>query len=68
MAEALEAQLDRIQTRIAQIENGASEFQTATRRLKNHELNVLYDREKDLIKRIAMQKNGNTAYVGRPTR
>lgn len=66
MAETLEVQLDRVQTRIAAIESGASEYQIGSRRLKNHELATLYTREKDLMNRIAKQNNGNVAYMGRP--
>ena len=68
MAETLEVQLDRVQTRIAAIESGASEYQIGSRRLKNHELATLYAREKDLLNRIAMKSSGNTAYMGRPIR
>ena len=68
MAETLEAQLERVQLRIAAIEDGVSEYQTSNKRLKNHELTTLYAREKDLINRIAMKSSGNTAYMGRQIR
>jgi len=66
LAETLEVQLERVQTRIAAIENGASEYQVGGRRVKNHELSTLYTREKDLLNRIAIRDNGSVAYAGRP--
>lgn len=51
--ESLEEQLERVQRRIAQIEEGAKEYGIGNRKVTNHELTVLYARESDLKSAIA---------------
>ena len=48
LAESIAAQLERVQRRIAQIEEGVKEYRIGNRRVSNHELTVLYAREAEL--------------------
>jgi len=58
MAETLAAQLTRVQAAIAVIEEGAQSITAEDgRSLRRGELKVLYEREKNLIRRIEFENN-----------
>ncbi len=56
MAESIAAQLERVQRRIAQIEEGVKEYGIGNRRVSNHELTVLYTRESELKALLAEEE------------
>lgn len=61
--ETIESQLERVQTRIAQIESGAKEYGIGNRRVVNHELAVLYEREAELKAALAEASGSNYSFA-----
>ena len=55
MAETLAAQLTSVQAAIAAIESGAQSIGAGDRTLTRANLDKLYEREKDLLKRISFE-------------
>ena len=61
--EALEVQLERVQTAIAAIEGGAQEYQIDNRRLTRANLATLYAREASLMAAIARRDGDNILFA-----
>jgi len=60
MAETLSLQLDRVQTAIAAIENGAQSYTINGRTYNRPDLNTLYAREKRLLRLIDKASSGDS--------
>lgn len=58
MAESSSVQLDRVQAAIAAIESGAQAFTVLGRTYQRGDLKVLYDRERELIRRVEHENRG----------
>lgn len=58
MAEDLKTQLERVQAAIAKIESGEQSFTVNGRDVTRPRLEALYQREADLLRRIASQERG----------
>ncbi len=67
MAEALSDQLTRVQSAIAAIENGGQDITYNGRRVTMADVQTLYKRESDLIRRISRQSRGGGLRVRRAT-
>lgn len=63
MYETTEQQLERVQKRIAEIEESVKEYSIANRKIVNHELNVLYKREADLKARLQDENGGGFTFA-----
>lgn len=63
LAETLEAQLERVQAAIAAIESGAQDYTIGQRRFTRANLETLYRREADLLRRIDQAKHGTRTYA-----
>jgi hypothetical protein len=63
LAETLEAQLERVQAAIAAIESGAQDYTIGQRRFTRANLETLYRREADLLRRIDRAKHGTRTYA-----
>ena len=63
MVEALEIQLERVQTAIAEIEGGAQEYQIDNRRVSHADLSALYRREASLMTAIARRDGNDVLYA-----
>ena len=63
LVESIAVQLERVQRRIAQIEEGVKEYSIGNRRLANHELTVLYAREADLKAALAVEENRSVTFA-----
>lgn len=68
MAESSSVQLERVQSAIAAIESGAQAFTVLGRTYQRGDLKVLYDREKELIRRVEYESRGGIRIrLGRPS-
>lgn len=63
MYETTEQQLERVQKRIAEIEDSVKEYAIANRKIVNHELNVLYKREAELKARLQDESGGGFTFA-----
>ena len=63
LAESIATQLERVQRRIAQIEEGVKEYGIGNRRVSNHELTVLYAREGELKALLAEEECGCVTFA-----
>lgn len=61
--ESIAAQLERVQRRIAEIEEGAREYSLGNRKVVNHELLILYKREADLKTALADEENKTVTFA-----
>ncbi len=67
MPEATSVQLDRVQAAIAAIEGGAQAFTVLGRTYQRGDLDVLYRREQDLLRRLDQESRGGMRMrLGRP--
>lgn len=68
MAEATATQLTRVQTAIAAIEGGAQSFTVLGRQYTRGDLEVLYRREEQLLRRLEQEtRGGSRMRLGVPT-
>lgn len=61
--ESIVIQLERVQRRIAEIEEGAREYGLGNRKVVNHELTVLYQREASLKAALADEEGRSVAFA-----
>jgi hypothetical protein len=61
--ETPEQQLERVQAAIRAIESGAQEYTIGGRTVRKSDLKMLYEREKELLRRIDIDTNGTRAYA-----
>lgn len=61
--DTLEIQLERVQTAIAAIEEGAQKYEINNRSITKADLATLYNREKQLKAAIAAQNGDNILYA-----
>lgn len=68
MAESTSVQLDRVQAAIAAIEGGAQTFTVLGRTYQRGDLDTLYRREEQLLRRTEQDSRGGSRIrLGRPT-
>lgn len=63
LMENIATQLERVQRRIAEIEEGVSEYGLGTRKVVNHELTILYQREADLKAALADEEGRSVTFA-----